>query len=670
MKVNVSENLDKQSIELKIEGKNIDTRIFDCLQMFGYIFNKKSKIWFKPLAKPSDYTSIVLFFRHKTWDHQNLAGIEVLTHKKALEQFGDTGLGKINEASTYEVVNRMLLAKLNSGEDLFWRKGWRAQGYQFPKNYKTKHIYTGINRLILRTFGDSEQNQYLTEKQIIALGGQIKKGAKSLPVVYYVQWIHKEKIKGDQLAEFVKDGLVNDNGEYEEIRSSLKHYQVYAIENVEGIEFTKTNNPKPAHREQILTCEHVFNHFPKKSARLTLHNGDAYYIPASDRVFMPRISNFKKEQEYYATLFHEYIHSTGHKTRLNRVMSGGMNSKNYAFEELIAEIGASYLCAESGILYYTINNSAAYIKSWRASLIKLIKEDRNFFFKAAAESQKAVDYLLKEVPKFVLEDEKLSKSKLNGIKKTTDQESFQNDDDDVDLPKSLPKSNPKKISPSKLGALPDNFITIDQISKQKDTPPAGFVLPGEIGKFIGLIQKYRYAIAVEGEPFAGKSRLTYILADAFADVGEDVGIYSLEMGDKGHVIEEMRNLYIKPKNQKRIAITSEVKDGLQTIKDQAHFFGVIILDSWQKLNLTTSKRFDELRTEHPEKIFIVVFQQNAEGGTAGGSASAYDAVLHIKVFAPDGKTDFTNNYAFMYKNRLTGESGQKFNIYTKTIIVE
>lgn len=125
---------------------------------------------------------------------------------------------------------------------------------------------------------------------------------------------------------------------------------------------------------------------------------EAFYSPASDYIQIPDLKYFEKEQWYYSSLFHELVHSTKHPSRLgtNTIRKSGntFGNKNYSMEELVAEMGAVFLCSHAGILYYTIENSAAYLKSWKAVLLKHLKEDKKFIFTASSEAQKAADYML------------------------------------------------------------------------------------------------------------------------------------------------------------------------------------------------------------------------------------------------------------------------------------
>ena len=143
-------------------------------------------------------------------------------------------------------------------------------------------------------------------------------------------------------------------------------------------------------------CQEVIDNYIDKSG-ITFQNEEvsakAYYRPADDIVVLPKLSQFTSSQHYYATAFHELVHSTGHKDRLNRLTATAhFGNKEYSREELIAEIGSSILCNVTNIDTTDImDNSAAYIQSW----LKALKGDVNMVLVAAAKAEKAVEYILK-----------------------------------------------------------------------------------------------------------------------------------------------------------------------------------------------------------------------------------------------------------------------------------
>lgn len=119
----------------------------------------------------------------------------------------------------------------------------------------------------------------------------------------------------------------------------------------------------------------------------------AFYHPSLDYINMPKLKSFDSSESYYETLFHELVHSTGHKTRLNRkeiVQQASMGGELYSIEELIAEIGACYLSSFAGLSLKNFNNNVAYIEGWLSKL----KNDKRFIIYASGNAQKAVDYIL------------------------------------------------------------------------------------------------------------------------------------------------------------------------------------------------------------------------------------------------------------------------------------
>jgi antirestriction protein ArdC len=125
---------------------------------------------------------------------------------------------------------------------------------------------------------------------------------------------------------------------------------------------------------------------------ITHNEARAYYQRSADKVNMPKRETFSKSVEYYSTLFHELVHATGHESRLGRLAndSAAFGSSTYAKEELLAEMGASYLNATAGILHGVIDNSAAYIATW----LQKLRDDRKLVVSAAAAAQRATDYIL------------------------------------------------------------------------------------------------------------------------------------------------------------------------------------------------------------------------------------------------------------------------------------
>lgn len=178
----------------------------------------------------------------------------------------------------------------------------------------------------------------------------------------------------------------------------LRYYNVFNVAQCDGIELPSEETilspePRPS---PIETAEAIVQGMPKRpEIRTGLDR--AFYQPAADFVGMPSVEQFKSGEEYYSTLFHELTHATGHKSRLNRkgvADSEGnwsaFGSEPYSKEELCAEMGAAFLCGEAGIVERTVENSASYIASW----LQRLKNDSKLVVTAAAQAQKAADYIL------------------------------------------------------------------------------------------------------------------------------------------------------------------------------------------------------------------------------------------------------------------------------------
>jgi hypothetical protein len=194
------------------------------------------------------------------------------------------------------------------------------------------------------------------------------------------------------------------------------------------------------------------------------------------------------------------------------------------------------------------------------------------------------------------------------------------------------------------------FIRADKKTIKK--APGTFRLPGEIGKFFLDLQPYKLAISISGDPHSCKTEALMQLANAFADIGKVVAMFMLEQGGlESKDTSEAKDRNITPENMKRVHITGEADQGIDTLKQIAKSGSVqvIMLDSWQKLNIP-STRFDELRHEFPDIIWVVIFQQNGEGRTRGGVASDFDAPIQLKCRRPD-QTTFKKNYIEVIKNR-------------------
>ena len=171
----------------------------------------------------------------------------------------------------------------------------------------------------------------------------------------------------------------------------LRYYTVFNLEQCEGIEAPKD---EATHINPIETCEQIVKGYTTIPALQTNSQDKAFYHPKDDYISLQDKNTFRSAEAYYSTLFHEMIHSTGHETRLNSFDSKTYHrpfaSNDYSKEELIAELGNAYLCAEAGIANTELENNAAYIQSW----LKVLKDDKKLLFSASSQAIKATKYIL------------------------------------------------------------------------------------------------------------------------------------------------------------------------------------------------------------------------------------------------------------------------------------
>ncbi|MBD2769416.1 DUF1738 domain-containing protein [Hymenobacter sp. BT664] len=271
----------------------------------------------------------------------------------------------------YQIVTDRIVAALEGGI-IPWRKPWNAV-YGLPRNYATGAAYSGINAFLLHFSGALPF--FLTFKQALALGGNVRKGAKGHPVVYYNVSVRENEQTGK-----------------EEKLPFLKYYTVFSVEDIENIDFVLPEVERHAHTP-IAAAEAIVSGWDGRPVIEHLHQR-AYYSPSLDMVNMPERATFTTAEGYYATLFHELTHSTGHASRLNRpdlTAGEGKQSASYAREELTAEMGASFLCAAAGLdTDQTEENAVAYIQTW----LERLKNDKRLVLQAASKAQRAAKFIL------------------------------------------------------------------------------------------------------------------------------------------------------------------------------------------------------------------------------------------------------------------------------------
>lgn len=290
--------------------------------------------------------------------------------------------GRQQMSKVYEIVTEQILAQLEQGV-VPWSRPWKVDGLA-PANLATGRAYRGINVLLLG-FRAGSTPWWLTFRQAKALGGSIRRGEKSAPVVFW-NWMEKPEHptrEEDAGGEGTKQRF-----------PVLRYYRVFNLDQVEGIDEARIPAVGETPLEPLVSAEQIVEGYPDPPAIEHRAQPRASYAPSRDTVTMPPRDVFDSANGYYSTLFHELAHSTGHVRRLARPSfernhAAPFGSDEYAREELVAELGAAFLCGEAGI-DPDVSNSAAYIEGWREQLTR----DPRLIVTAAQQAQKAVDHVL------------------------------------------------------------------------------------------------------------------------------------------------------------------------------------------------------------------------------------------------------------------------------------
>ncbi|WP_085814898.1 ArdC family protein [Citrifermentans pelophilum] len=276
-----------------------------------------------------------------------------------------------------DLINHRIMELLQQGT-VPWRKTWHAAS-NYPKNLVSGKEYRGVNVFMLAC-QEYSSPYWMTFKQCQDKGGHVRKGEKSTPVVFW-KWIDR-KDAGDPDQEETKNSKV----------PLLRYYSVFNIDQVEGVTVPPSPEATANPFTPIERADQIIAGMPLRPD--IRHGGNkACYSPMLDYVKLPELSAFESPEEYYSTAFHELSHSTGHASRVGRkgiLEPSFFGSHEYSREELVAEMGAAFLCGHAGIEQNVIENSAAYIAGW----LKALKNDKTLLIHAAVQAQKASDYIL------------------------------------------------------------------------------------------------------------------------------------------------------------------------------------------------------------------------------------------------------------------------------------
>jgi antirestriction protein ArdC len=285
-----------------------------------------------------------------------------------------------SRVSLYDEVTARIVSELEAGR-LPWVQPWAASGGSgpgLPRNALTARNYSGVNVLILwrEVIANGWPSQsWLTYAQAQQAGGGVRKGKHGVTVVY-----------ADRFTPEAEKERASRDGDAAKAVPFLKRFTVFNVAQCDGLRDGLASDPTPLpEREIVPVAEEVI-----AASGVTFHIGGdrAFYVPALDFVQVPPQPAFFEQVNYYRTCLHELTHATGHAKRLGRDLTNSFGSKDYAREELVAEMGSAFLCAALGIVP-TVRH-ADYLGSW----LEVLREDNRAIFRAANAATKAADWLL------------------------------------------------------------------------------------------------------------------------------------------------------------------------------------------------------------------------------------------------------------------------------------
>lgn len=282
----------------------------------------------------------------------------------------------------YAMVTDKIIELLENGV-VPWRRPWTSTG--LPRNLVSKKPYRGVNVFLLSA-SKYVSPFWLTMRQANELGGHIRKGEESTAVVFW---------KIEDAKRSTEDLDADEKEQKSRRRFLLRFYRVWNLEQCELPQSVLDKLPKmETHQhDPIEAVEKIIAGMPNPP-EIVRGGSKAFYSPLTDRITLPPRELFISAEEEAATETHELIHASGSEKRLAReglCESAPFGSPVYSFEEMVAETGAAYLCAEAGISPAVITNQAAYLQGWIARL----RADSRLIVSAAAQAQKAADYILR-----------------------------------------------------------------------------------------------------------------------------------------------------------------------------------------------------------------------------------------------------------------------------------
>ncbi|MBP7077519.1 MAG: DUF1738 domain-containing protein [Bacteroidales bacterium] len=302
----------------------------------------------------------------------------------------------MNTNEIYERITNTIIELLEEHKESDYTQSWYSLSAEvFARNIVNKHVYNGINQLLLSFIRRKRQypcNRWLTFKQMEKYNARIIKGSKAAMVVY-TSVIYIDEDTGRNITHTVEQLLQHGQSiEHLNLRKIgyLKSYNVFNVACVEGLpeEFYRMDELEQL--SEIERDERAESMIREIGAEVVFDaQNEAYYKPSEDKIYMPLPKQFVSKEAFLSVMYHEASHWTGAEHRLNRPILNKFGTKEYAFEELIAELSSAFMLAYLGY-ESRITDNAAYIENW----LSVMKNDTKFVIQAASQAQAASDYIL------------------------------------------------------------------------------------------------------------------------------------------------------------------------------------------------------------------------------------------------------------------------------------
>ena len=280
----------------------------------------------------------------------------------------------------YQRVTDRIIEQIETGTPP-WVRPWSVVNDTAPINIISDRAYRGINNVMLQLEAQANGyplNRWCTYRQAAERGAQVRKGESATQIMYYQ--LRKIAATGDAFPVYTENDIP------ERTIPLLRVYSVFNVAQIDGLPTELLQVPVPA---TAFAAQEAADDLLLESA-VPIHHGGfkAFYSPAEDRIQLPVKTLFKDAGNYYAAALHELVHATGHASRCNRQLTTRFGTESYAAEELIAELGAAFLCAHvriDGQLQH-----ASYISSW----LDVLRRDKRAIFIASTKAQQAADWLI------------------------------------------------------------------------------------------------------------------------------------------------------------------------------------------------------------------------------------------------------------------------------------